>query len=212
LRWHRAYSPHILPFAVFAVITILVGAFDFPQGISYPLKTILTAACLVWAWNGFRSEIRFRFSWTAVLAGVFVFACWVGLDGLYPHLGESAFNPYQEAEGATVYVLVAFRLIGAALVVPVMEEVFWRSFALRFVLQSNFKDIPLGKFSWYSFVLIAILFGFEHHRWLAGILAGMVYAFLLYRSKNLFEPILSHAVTNFLLGAYVLYTGEWSYW
>jgi CAAX prenyl protease-like protein len=98
------------------------------------------------------------------------------------------------------------------LVVPLMEELFWRSFAMRFMIRSDFKSVPLGKFSWFSFLIVAIAFGFEHHQWLPGIVAGLVYAGVLYRSKNLFSPILSHAVTNLLLGIYVLSTAKWGFW
>ncbi len=176
------------------------------------MKTLLTGACLFWAWNGFRDEIRWTFSWEAILAGLGVFLLWIGLDGFYPHIGQSSFNPYQEAGGRFVCGLLAFRIIGAVLVVPVMEEVFWRSFALRFVVDRDFLALPLGVFSWYSFGVNVILFGFEHHRWLAGILAGAVYTVLLYRTKNLFVPILSHAVTNLLLAGYVICTGNWTFW
>jgi len=93
-----------------------------------------------------------------------------------------------------------------------MEELFWRSFALRFFIKSDFNSVPLGQFSWFSFIFISILFGIEHQRWLVGIFAGMVYSGVLYRSKNLFDPILSHTITNFLLGMYVLSTHQWSFW
>jgi hypothetical protein len=207
-----SFGPYVYPFAVFALFTIAASVTPLPKGLVYPLKTILTAICLVWAWKGFKEEIHFRFSGTAVLAGILVVVLWIALDPLYPHIGGSEFNPYQEAQGSAVYLVIAFRLAGASLVVPVMEEVFWRSFALRFIVRADFQSIPLGQFSWYSFIVITLLFGFEHHRWLAGILAGAVYAALLYRSKNLFDPILSHAVTNFLLGIYVLSTQNWSFW
>jgi len=85
-------------------------------------------------------------------------------------------------------------------------ELFWRSFVLRFAIRSDFKSAPLGQFSWFSFIFVSLLFGFEHDRWLVGIFAGMVYAGVLYRSKNLFDPILSHTITNFLLGFYVIST------
>lgn len=215
-RTHRGcglfFSPHVLPFAVFALFTIAASLLPLPKGLIYPAKTVLTGLCLVWAWKGFKEEIRFRFSGTAVLAGILVFVLWIALDPLYPHLGGSTFNPHEEASGPWIYLLIAFRLMGATLVVPVMEEVFWRSFGLRFIIHSDFQAVPLGRFSWYSFLGITLLFGFEHHRWLAGILAGAVYAGLLYRSKNLSDPILSHAVTNLLLGIYVLSTQSWSFW
>ena len=133
-------------------------------------------------------------------------------EGLYPQLGHSEFNPFEKGTGFPTYLAIIFRLAGASVVVPVMEELFWRSFALRFVIHSDFKSIPLGRFSWLSFILISLLFGFEHHRWLVGILAGMAYAAILYRRKNLFDPILSHGITNLLLGIYVLSTKQWSFW
>ena len=210
-RW-RYYSPYILPFAVFAVLTIAPGYLDMNKGLVYSIKTVLTGLCLAWAWKAFAKEIQFVFNWPAILSGILVFVIWIGLNDLYPHIGHSHFNPYEEAVGNVVYVIIAFRLIGASVVVPVMEEVFWRSFALRFLIKSDFRSVPLGQFSWYSFIIIALLFGIEHYEWLSGILAGMIYAGLLYRSKNLFIPILSHAVTNLLLGIYVLSTQQWAFW
>jgi len=204
--------PYILPFGVFALFTYSVPLFNIGNGFVYPLKTIGVALALAWCWKSYKDEIRFVFSWEAVLSGVLVFVVWILLDDNYPHLGKTAFNPYEEASGSFVYPVIAFRLIGASLVVPLMEEIFWRSFAMRFVMDANFKKVPLGQFSWLSFILIAVAFGLAHHRWLAGIFAGLVYAGILCRSKNLFVPILSHAVTNLLLGIYVLTTEQWSYW
>lgn len=206
------YAPYLVPFILFAAFTYAGPLLGAPRGIIYPLKTMLVAGSLAWFWNAFREEIQFYFSWSAVLWGTGVFLVWIVIDKLYPHIGHSAFNPHQEALWCSPYVLIAFRMIGAASVVPLMEEVFWRSFALRFVIKADFRSVPLGHFSWYSFLLISILFGLEHHRWLAGIFAGMVYAGLLCRSRNLFTPILSHGVTNLLLGIYVLWTESWSFW
>ena len=208
----RPYVPYIVPFALFAVCTYTASLFDTLQLLVNPVKTILVAASLIYFWNAYKQEIRFSFSWLAVISGVFVFFIWVLPEGLYPQIGYSQFNPYEYASGYGVCLLIAFRMIGASLIVPLMEELFWRSFALRFAIRSEFKSVALGNFSWFSFILISLLFGFEHHRWLVGILAGMVYAGILYRRKNLFDPILSHATSNFLLGLYVLSTHQWSFW
>jgi hypothetical protein len=208
----RACIPYIVPFALFAVCIYAAPLFDTSQFFVYPIKTILVAASLIYFWNAYKQEIKFTFSWLAVISGVVVFFIWVLPEGLYPQIGHSEFNPYEQASGYGVYFLIAFRLVGASLIVPIMEELFWRSFALRFAIRSDFKSIPLGQFSWFSFILISLLFGFEHHRWLVGIVAGMVYAGVLYRRRNLFDPILSHAITNFLLGLYVVSTHQWSFW
>ena len=208
----RPYIPYVAPFVLFAVCIYLGPLFNIPQGALYPIKTILVAATLIYFWNVYEQEIKFSFSWLPVISGVIVFFIWVLPEGLYPQIGHSEFNPYEIASGYGIYFVITFRLIGATLVVPLMEELFWRSFALRFVIKFDFESVPLGQFSWFSFIFISILFGFEHHRWLVGIFAGIVYSGLLYRSKNLFDPILSHAITNLLLGIYVVSTHHWSFW
>ena len=208
----RSSIPYVAPFALLAMFTCIDLFYHMSRLLTYPIKTVLVAASLLYFWDAYKQEIRFSFSWLAVISGVVVFLIWVLPEGLYPQIGHSEFNPYEQASGYAVYVVIAFRLIGASLVVPLAEELFWRSFALRFLIKSDFKSIPLGQFSWFSFIFISLLFGFEHHRWLVGIIAGMVYAGVLYRSKNLFVPILSHAITNFLLGLFVLSSHQWSFW
>jgi CAAX prenyl protease-like protein len=211
-RSQPACIPYIVPFALYAVCLYTAPLFNISQFLVYPVKIILVTASLIYFWKAYRQEIKFSFSWLAVISGVVVFFIWVLPEGLYPQIGYSEFNPYKQASGYGVYFLIAFRLVGASLIVPIMEELFWRSFALRFSIRPDFKSLPLGHFSWFSFIFISLLFGFEHHRWLVGIFAGMIYAGVLYRRRNLFDPILSHAITNFLLGVYVVLTHQWSFW
>ena len=204
--------PYVGPFALFALVTVLGPKLGFSPGAVYTAKTILVGGCLLACLGSWKDEIRFTFDLPALAGGVAVFVIWVGLEGVAPQLGQpQGFNPDELSPGWAP-ALIAVRLFGAVLVVPVMEELFWRSFALRFLIDTDFKRLPLGAFSWFSFLLVSLAFGLEHHRWIPGILAGLVYAALLYRTKNLFSPILAHGVTNLLLGLYVLGTGEWSFW
>ena len=101
---------------------------------------------------------------------------------------------------------------GAALVVPIFEELFWRSFLIRWIIDQDFKKVAIGQFTWISFVATVLLFGLEHNRWLVGLAAGAVYNGLLYQQKNLWPCIIAHAVTNLVLGIYVLQTGQWGFW
>jgi hypothetical protein len=210
----RAAAPYVLPFALFAVLTYLTGILGLPPAVGYTVKTVLVAGCLIYFWKAYRNEMQVRIHPLDIAAGILVFVVWIGLEGLYPALGAPAgFNPYAVSSGSVAAVsAAAIRLLGAALVVPVMEELFWRSFAMRFLIDSNFLSVALGRFTWFSFLLVSLAFGLEHHRWLPGIIAGLVYAGLLCRSKNLFSPILAHGVTNLLLGAYVLATQSWQFW
>jgi CAAX prenyl protease-like protein len=156
----RPYIPYIVPFALYCVRTYIPSLFDISQHLIYPLKTVVVTAmpASLTFLNAYRREIRFSLSWFSVISGVFVFIIWVLPEGLYPQIAHSEFNPHQQARGYGVYSVIAFRLIGASPIVPIMEGLFWRSFALRFAIRSDFKSVPLGQFSWFSFILIALLF------------------------------------------------------
>jgi uncharacterized protein len=93
-----------------------------------------------------------------------------------------------------------------------MEELFWRSFLIRYLIGHDFEKVPIGAFTWASFLVIAILFGSEHHFFLAGIMAGVVYNLLLYHTRSIVHCIFAHAITNLLLGLYVLNSGRWVFW
>jgi CAAX prenyl protease-like protein len=109
-------------------------------------------------------------------------------------------------------VLAGIRLFGAVAVVPIMEELFWRSFLLRYVISPRFQSVRLGTFTPLSFLLTVALFGVEHDLWLAGMVAGAAYSFLVYRTGQLWPSVLAHAVTNLGLGLEVLATGDWRWW
>ena len=98
------------------------------------------------------------------------------------------------------------------MLVPIIEEVFWRSFVYRFVANLPLTRETLGKFVLSAFVITALLFGLEHREWLAGILCGCVYQGLVIWKKRLGDAIVAHGITNFLLGAWVVWKGAWNFW
>jgi len=208
------YLPYALPFMVFAGLTYAFPVLGLPPGTGYLVKTLAVLICLVVFWPKIRCEIRPFLDLNAVLAGIAAFILWVGLEGSYPLIGTpEGFNPWQAGSDTRwAWGITGVRLAGAVLVVPVLEELFWRSFALRFLMDKAFTRVPLGTFSWFSFIGVSIAFGMEHHRWLPGILTGMLYALVLYQKKNLFSPILAHGITNLLLGIYVVVNRAWGFW
>ena len=209
----NAFFPYVIPFIVFAGFTYLVPVFNLSRALVYPAKTLAALVLMIYFWPRIKHEIRPFLDLNAVMAGIVVFILWVGMEDSYPKIGvPGGFNPFEQGQGTIGWVLMGTRMLGAVLVVPVMEELFWRSFALRFLMDTYFTRIALGSFTWFSFIFVSIAFGLEHHRWLPGILGGMIYALLLYQKKNLFSPILAHAVTNLLLGIYVIINGEWGFW
>jgi hypothetical protein len=217
LRQKLASSPEfarILPFAVFLALTSCQGHFG-PSSVYwlYLLKT-LVGAWLVWEARPFVSEMRWAFSWEAVLVGVAVVVVWIGLDGLYPRLAnpESTWRPEQYF-GSAGWIWNAVRLVGSSIVVPPLEEVFYRSFLYRYFVRLNFLTMPLGQMHWLSFLVTSAIFGLVHpDRWLAGILCGFAYQALVVRKNRLGDAMTAHAITNFLLGAWVIWKRDWSFW
>ena len=207
------FLPYVTPFLVFAGFTYLVPVFSLSKALVCPARTLSVAALLLFYWPRVKHEIKVCLDLNAVMAGIAVFILWVGLEDFYPKIGpESGFNPFDLAQGPYGYILMASQLFGAVLVVPVMEELFWRSFALRFLINTNFTRYALGTFTWFSYIFVSIAFGLEHQRWLPGIFSGLIYAMLLYQKKNLFSPILAHGVFNCLLCVYVIVNNEWGFW
>lgn len=211
----------ILPFALYmAFLAMEGGAADILPGIDarwlYPAKIAAVVAAL-WYYRSAYSELLARPNWfwaglIAPLLGLVVFVLWINMDSGWMSLGGGAgFDP-RDAAGVFDWPLVLSRLAGAALVVPLMEELFWRSFLLRWIQQPRFLDVAPVQIGLRAILISSVLFGLEHSLWLAGIVAGLTYAGLYRASGNLWPPIIAHATTNLVLGLWVLNTGAWQFW
>jgi len=206
----------VLPFAVFAVLTLLQGRFgDSAQYWIYALKTLIGAWTVWFAWP-YVKEMRWRFSWEAVAVGVVIFLAWVGLDGHYPVLAarEETFNPGRTygTGSALALIFIAFRIIGSSLIVPPLEEVFYRSFIYRFLVKSDFLKIPLSYFDWRAFLIAGLVFGIGHYEWLPGILCAFAYQGLVCRKGRLGDAMTAHAITNLLLAIWVVVRHAYYFW
>jgi CAAX prenyl protease-like protein len=181
----------------------------------YPAKIAAVLLLLVVFWRHYG---ELKSPWprgagmlAAVAAGGVVLLLWINLDAGWMQLGQPAgYDPRRD--GQLLWPLVAVRLAGAALVVPVMEELFWRSFLLRWLEAPAFEAVAPSAVRWKSLLIVTVLFGVEHNLWLAGMVAGAAYGWLYMRSNNLWSAILAHGVTNGLLGVWIIATGSWIYW
>jgi CAAX prenyl protease-like protein len=104
------------------------------------------------------------------------------------------------------------RAIGSIVAVPIAEELAFRGYLTRRFIADDFEQVPLGAFTWYSLILSSLLFGLLHGRWLAGTLAGVLFAVALYRRGRMLDAIIAHATANALVTMYVLYTQNWAAW
>lgn len=226
----KSTLPRVLPFAVFMAFIGLdellrllikqgwIGLEPTDLNYLYPLKAIVVACLLFWFRKEY-PELRFKelskipTTLLVSCAGLLVFVLWIQMDWT---LGSSAtpagFNPQQFPEGALRVSMIFFRIAGAVLVVPLMEELFWRSFLIRYLIDNDFENVRIGTFTWASFLLTIVLFGLEHNYIYAGIMAGIFYNLILYKTRSLAQCVLAHAVTNLALAIYVLFTGRWQFW
>ena len=219
----------VAPFAVFVVLTFGQSYFGEAGRYWFYFAKTLVGAWILWVVWPVVQEMRWKVSWEAVAVGIAVFILWVGLDRIVPtqqqlwvKLGLSKpsatpqpeWNPFLQFGDGTIlgWLFVAVRVLGSSLVVPPLEEVFYRSFLYRWIARPDFESTPLGQFAWKPLLITTVLFGFAHNEWLAGILCAAAYQGLVCWKKRLGDAMTAHAITNFLLGGWVVWRGTWHFW
>lgn len=219
----------VAPFIIFALLTVAQGKYGATSAYWFYLVKTFVGVWLIFEVRPLIAEMRWAFSWEAVAVGVGIFAVWVGLSGewttqnsLWVKLGLSSapanpppvWNPDAQfgSGSALAWLFIVTRILGSTLVVPPLEEVFYRSFLYRYIANQNFLAVPLAKFLPLPFFATALIFGFSHNEWLAGILCGAAYQWLVIRKHRLGDAMTAHAITNFLLGIWIVWRGEWKFW
>ena len=106
------------------------------------------------------------------------------------------------------------RFLRLIIVVPAIEEIFWRGFLLRAFIKRDFETVPFGTYAPMANAVVAIGFMLEHSApdWPAALVTGLLYNFIACRTRSLSSCILSHAITNALLGTYIIITHQWGFW
>lgn len=181
----------------------------------FPAQTILCGLLLIWFRRFYALARPKRISFTLLIA-LAVFLIWIAPQQF---LGFGArtdgFDPTLLSDDRKLYWLtIALRFLRLSLVVPFVEEIFWRSFLLRFLIDEDFERVPFGKFTWLSFTVVTVAFALSHSRpdWPAAFLTGALYNAVAYRTRSLASCVLTHATTNLLLGLWIMRTQQWGFW
>jgi CAAX prenyl protease-like protein len=218
----RSALVRVAPFAVFMLLLGVRGALpaggDFDARWVYGLGVALTGAVLLWFRQEYGEFARQNLPTAAeaalaVAVGALVFWLWIVLDAPWMQIGTATagFTPLT-GDGQPMWPLIAVRWIGAALLVPVMEELFWRSFLMRWIEHATFEAVDPQRVGLKAIVLSTFVFMLAHTLWLAAIVAGLAYAWLYRHTGKLWVAVIAHAVTNGALGVWVVVTGNWAYW
>jgi hypothetical protein len=229
----RPELPYILPLFGFLLV-MLPGGLGHAAGIDwegiwkqyqpglYAAKTLIAALLLWYFWPCY-TRIRWNKLWLGALVGVLGTLAWIGTELLCQRIGISKppdaseiYNPDAMIGGGwRESVFLCVRIAGPSLVVPLMEELFFRDWLMRVIISPrNFLEVPVGAFTWPSLLIMSVIFGINHgisRMFLAGVVYGLMMGVLLIRTKSLGACIVAHGVTNFTLYLYVIYSGDWQW-
>ena len=184
------------------------------------MRFLAVSLTIVWV---SRAVLPFRttFPLASIGIGIAVFLIWVGPDVLWGYRHHWLFDNFMTGTSASSvspalrrnFTFILLRVGSSVVLVPVLEELFWRGWLMRWLIDKDFLKVPLGTYARGAFWITAVLFASEHGPyWEVGLAAGIVYNWWIIHTRNLADCMLAHAVTNGLLSAYVLTTGQWQYW
>ena len=212
---HHPALVRCLPFGLFLGL-LVIGPY-LPVSWAVISRTVLVGAVLIWCWPTYvdlrQPPSTSTLHWLlALAAGFAIFGIWIFLDHDWVMFSRSGgFDP-RARDGTLDWPITLTRLLGLVVVVPLMEELFWRSFLLRWLERHDFVTVAPRQVGTRAFLITTVLFAIEHNQWLAGAIAGATYSWLYIRSGNLWVPVVAHAVTNGALGIWILYTRNWQFW
>jgi uncharacterized protein len=217
----RPSIPYVLPFALFLLLLAVMPSLPLGPRADQLTRLVLVGGALLLVSRQVL-DFRVRHAAGSVLLGVLVFAIWIAPDLLIPGWRElplfsnrltSATGGGFPVEARGDPVAVGLRFLRAAALVPVIEELFWRAWLPRWIVNPSFQKVPLGTYTAAAFWITAVLFALEHGAWWdVGLVAGILYNWWMRRTRSLGDCIAAHAVTNGCLSAYVVAAGKWEYW
>jgi uncharacterized protein len=219
---------HAAPFIAWLFLQQMLGD---PEGWKYAVRSVASLGLFLYykPWQWYPRLNPRNLGWAA-LAGVAVFLLWIapetdfatrfeGLHRAYLTFGTMPFwkieapqmeMPYHPDQCGWVFTIV--RLLGSAFVIAFIEEFFFRGFVYRWMIRDRFWEVDHGHFDRTMFLGVAIIFGLEHREWIAGILCGLIYGWMYIRTRDIWAVGIAHALTNFLLGVYVIWAEKYAFW
>lgn len=200
---------------------------DYPM--IYSIRLLITVVVLLLVSPGFRL-FPWRLHPGSILIGAVGIVVWVvlcrldlerrilepfGLAGLLGFGERIAFNPLSMLASNTPWMVsfIAIRMVGMAVVVPLVEEFFLRGFLMRFIIAPEWWRIPFGNVNRSALVLATVYAVLTHP---AEALAAAAWFTLItwwmLKTRNIWDCVVAHGVTNLLLGIYVLVWKDWALW
>lgn len=203
--------PYLMPLLVTIGAAMLTAPFTDGFDAGYPVR-VMGAAFAIWWYRDSIGAALAGFSRMSVVLGVLCFLLWIILSHPDPSADAAIASHLGSLPSIALLAWMLFRLAGAVVTVPIAEELAFRGYLLRKLIARDFERIPFDNFTWVSFIISSLAFGALHQNWIAGVLAGGLFALAMYRRGRLADAVAAHATANALLAIYVIATGHWSLW
>jgi len=211
---------YVAPFTIFLLFLALFPRLPINPQWEAPLRVVILGVICYICWPR-RLSLRPRHWIASIAGGIAVFVLWIAPDLMFAGYRESPLfsnsivghlHSSIPAELRSPWIL-AWRTARAVLIVPIVEELFWRAWLMRWLINTDFERVPLGAYAPFAFWITAILFASEHGSyWDVGLLTGVIYNWWMIRTKSVADCILMHAITNAFLSGYVILAHQWQYW
>jgi len=219
-------SPFILPFALYLVLVQISSHASSYYPLVYTVGVVMVGAATFYMVYG-KGIIKIHSNiGPGIIVGIIGIVAWIFIcqlqleqavirflpEWLQPE-GRVSFNPFQSiAHPVGQWGFVVVRLLGLSVLVPLVEEIFWRGFLLRWVISPDWQDQKIGVFTMKSFLWVTFLFTLAHPEWLAAAVYCSLLNILLYWRRDLWNCIVAHGTSNLILGVYVISSGTWELW
>jgi CAAX prenyl protease-like protein len=213
----RAATARVVPYAAYVVLTALRSFWTDADSRWFDMVILaIVGALLAWNWRGYGELVRQTWPTAgevalAVGVGVVLFAVSTQLDGLRIGAPREGFAPV-DSDGAVDWPSIVVHALALSLPVPLMDELFWRSFLMRWLQHPQFEVVIPQRVGPKAIVLATFIYTLAHPYWLAAALAGLAYALLYARTGKLWTPVVAHVVANVALCVWVAATGRWALW
>jgi len=204
----QASLEFLAPFMALLAASILAAAFAPHDQWLYAVKVLAVGATLWWFRGAYRPLLS-GVSSSSVAIGLAVGAIWIATD---PGRGlETPLGTWLASLPVWIAALwLGLRAFGSIALVPVAEELAFRGYLSRALISIRFETVAIGQFRLIAFIGSSVAFGLMHQRWIAGCLAGAIYALLMYRTKRLSDPIAAHAASNAVIMVGAVAAHQWS--
>jgi exosortase E/protease (VPEID-CTERM system) len=198
----------LVPFMALMAASILASLFA-PHGEWLYILKVIALATALWTFRDVYAGFASTVSPLSIAAGTGVGFLWVATAPV----GEAGTVLGAWLATLPTWVVAAWlacRALGAIILVPITEELAFRGYLQRVLIDSDFWRVAPGQFTWLSFIATTVLFGAMHQRWLEAALAAAVYGLLLYRTNRFSDAIAAHMATNAVIVAWALIARDWS--